>query len=56
MQMTIFFDLISQPLSNPGTPYQQTASVPLRKPSISRSNIGRKESEKILEVDEKKKL
>ena len=29
--------------SNPGTPYQGTASVPYRKPSITRSNIKRKE-------------
>lgn len=33
------------PLSNPGTPYQGTTSIPYRKNSISRSNIKRKESE-----------
>ncbi|KAL4456498.1 hypothetical protein ABPG74_000605 [Tetrahymena malaccensis] len=42
------------PLSNPGTPYQGTTSIPYRKSSISRSNIKRKESEQIKEVDETK--
>lgn len=42
------------PLSNPGTPYQGTTTIPYRKSSISRSNIKRKESEKIMEVDETK--